>query len=227
MIIISGASKGIGKFLLESFLERKFNQVIGFYHSTFPEKNNEYYYKLDITNLEKVNNFFGKHSEELNELVLINCAAIAYDSYLHKSNPDKWKEVIMVNILGTYNLIRSLLPIMRNQKYGRIINFSSVLAEKPTPGVSCYAASKSALWGMSKSIAIENSSLNITINNINLGYTKLGMTNLIPEKFMKTIINQIPTGKLCKPSDILNTVDYLINTEYINGSSISINGGLL
>jgi NAD(P)-dependent dehydrogenase (short-subunit alcohol dehydrogenase family) len=116
---------------------------------------------------------------------------------------------------------------MRAQTFGRIINFSSVVAIKPTPGVGAYAASKSALWGLSRTVAIENASKNITINNINLGYSELGMIETVPEDFRKKIIEQIPAGKLCSGSDILNTVDFLMKTSYINGASVDLSGGLI
>ena len=124
-------------------------------------------------------------------------------------------------------MITSLLPIMREQNYGRIINFGSVVSELPTPGISAYAASKSALFGMTKSISIENANKGITINNINLGYSELGMINEVPEVYLNQIKEKIPSNKLCKPSDILNTVEFLRNTEYVNGSNININGGLI
>jgi len=159
--------------------------------------------------------------------VLINCAGINYNSFAHKSDPEKWKEVIETNLIGTYNLIRCVLPRMREISYGRIINFSSVVAIKGTPGISAYAATKSAFWGMSKSIAIENANKNITINNINLGYSVLGMISEVPEQFLEQIKSGIPMKRLCNPDEILSTVDYLINTAYITGDSININGGLI
>lgn len=80
---------------------------------------------------------------------------------------------------------------------------------------------------MAKSISSENASLNITINNINLGYSELGMIETVPEKFKQDVVSQIPAGMLCMPIDILNTVNYLITTSYVNGASIDLNGGLI
>lgn len=226
MIIITGASRGIGKFLFNSFLQNVEELVIGTYFNTEPSENIEMFVKIDICSLEQINNFIQDKSSDLKEITLLNCAGIAYNAFAHKSDPEKWKNVIETNLFGTYNFIRALLPIMREQKFGRIINFSSVVAIKPTPGTSPYAASKSALWGLSKSIAIENAALNITINNINLGYSEIGMIETVPEEYKKYIISQIPAGILCEPSDIFNTVNYLRTTRYITGSSIDLNGGL-
>ncbi len=225
MIVITGASRGIGKYLLSCYVENGEN-VIGTYFNTKPDIHADHFEQLDITSAEDVKKFVTEKAAGFERLTLINCAGITYNSFTHKSDEDKWKEVIFTNLIGTYHVIKGLLPIMRNQKFGRIINFSSVVAVKPTPGISPYAASKSALWGMSKSIAIENAALNVTINNINLGYSELGMIEDVPEEYKKNILSQIPAGILCEPGDILNTVEFLRNTRYITGSSIDLNGGL-
>ncbi len=225
MIVITGASKGIGEFLFKSFVDK--GEVIGTYLNSRPKENIDKYVKLNVCNLNEVNEFVENKNSLLNEITLINCAGISYNSFTHKSDPEKWKEVVETNLFGTYNVIRALLPLMRTQKFGRIINFSSVVATKPTPGVSAYSASKSALWGMSKSIAIENAALNVTINTINMGYSELGMIETVPEEFKKTIISQIPAGKFCEPDDILKTVNFLKNTKYITGASIDLSGGLV
>ncbi len=226
MIIITGVSGGIGNFLFESLKKNKNELVLGVYNNTIPS-NIENCFKINICDFDNIQSFVDKNSSELNKITLINCAGISYNIFTHKSDPEKWKNIIEVNLFGTYNFIRALLPIMRLQKFGRIINFSSVVAQKSTPGVSAYSASKSALWGLAKSVAIENASLNITINNINLGYSELGMINTVPSEYMENIVNQIPAGKLCEPIDILKTVNFLIETSYITGSNIDLNGGLI
>ncbi len=140
----------------------------------------------------------------------------------------EWKKVIETNLIGTYYMIRVFLPIMRQQNYGRIINFSSVVAQKGIPGTSAYAASKSALWGLSKSLAQENGGKGVTINNINLGYVNIGMgIEQVPEIYQNSIKSQIPTQRFCEPEDILKTVEYIRNTSYLNGSSIDLNGALI
>jgi NAD(P)-dependent dehydrogenase (short-subunit alcohol dehydrogenase family) len=226
MIIITGASRGIGKYLLESYLQQSNEIVLGTYLNTI--KNNiDNYVQLDVTNYNDVNDFVEKNKSILNNITLINCAGINYNAFTHKSDIEQWKKVIDTNLYGTYNMIRNLLPLMRNEKFGRIINFSSVVAIKPTPGVSSYATSKSALWGLSKSVAVENAGLNITINNINLGYSKFGMIDDVPSDYLKTIISQIPVGRLCDGQEIIDTVNYLRSNSYITGSSIDLTGGLV
>lgn len=227
MIIITGASRGVGHYLFNTFLKDAVDEVRGTYFTSVPETNLDKYHQVNVLDYGDVEDFITGLGDQLNDIVLINCAGIAYNSFTHKSDPGLWKSVVETNLFGSYHFIRAVLPFMRNNKFGRIINFSSVVASKPTPGVSAYAASKSALWGLSKSIASENASLNITINNINLGYSELGMIETVPEKFKEQIVTQIPAGKLCKPIDIFNTVNYLIDTSYINGTSIDLNGALV
>ena len=228
MIIITGASRGVGRYLFDHYTSIN-QQVIGSYNqSKSPEViNHPSFYKLDISDYSAVDSFRTQIEKNCKEVTLINCAGISYNSYAHKSDPVKWKEVVEVNLLGTYHMIRSFLPFMREQNFGRIINFSSVVSQKSTPGVSAYAASKAALWGLTKSLCIENGSKNITINNINLGYVKIGMgVEKVPVHYQQIIKDQIPAGEFCDPHDIFSTIEYLRNTPYINGTSIDLNGGL-
>ncbi|GAB1416541.1 3-oxoacyl-[acyl-carrier-protein] reductase [Paludibacter sp.] len=227
MIIITGASRNIGKFLFNAFSSKEI--TVGTYLSTKPDfETTDNLFQVDVSSYESVLNFYEQIEENLNNITLINCAGISYNAFTHKSEPEQWKKVIETNLLGSYHMIRVLLPIMRTQKYGRIINFSSVVAQKGTPGVSAYAASKSALWGLSKSIAQENGSLGITINNINLGYVNMGMgVEQVPEKYQDIIKQQIPSNDFCNPEDIIKAVEFLRNNSYINGSSIDLSGGLI
>jgi NAD(P)-dependent dehydrogenase (short-subunit alcohol dehydrogenase family) len=226
MIIITGASRGVGKYLFDEY-QKLFPEIYGTYNATLPNTatKKDSYAKVDVTDFNEVESW-AKSLNPKNDLTLINCAGISYNAFAHKSNVLDWKKVIDVNVVGTYNVIRAFLPFMRENSYGRIINFSSVAAQKGTPGVSAYAASKAALWGLSKSIAVENAAKGITINNINLGYSELGMIEQVPEKFKDHIKAQIPNGDFCKKEDIFSSVEYLRRNSYTNGTSIDLNGGI-
>lgn len=229
MIIITGASKSIGRFLFNKFKHDGL-PVIGTYNSTFEgfEEDKNDYYRLDISDYDAVSNFVKSIHSKLNKIILINCAGISYNSFAHKADINKWNDVIDVNIKGTFYMIHELLPLMREQEYGRIINFSSVVAVFPTPGVSAYAASKAGLLGLTKSLAAENASKGITVNAINLGYVNLGMgVNDVPVAYQEKMKTQIPSNRFCEPDEIFSTVQYLINTEYVNGTAIDINGALI
>ena len=226
MIIITGASKGIGKFLFEKFLNQG-EKVYGTYNSTKPSSNNlKSYFKVDISNYHEVQNWIKDIEKEMDKVVLINCAGINYNSVAHKADIEKWIEVININLIGNFYVIRSILPIMREQNYGRIINLSSVVPQIGVPGTSAYSASKSALWGLTKSIALENARKGITINNLNLGYFNIGMIKEVPEEFQAKIKEKIPTGNFGDPITIYNVINSLISNDYLNGTSININAGL-
>lgn len=226
LIIITGASSGIGRFLYERLAEISDDKIIGLYnHSAIYDEN---YYKVDVTNIDEVRDFVHKVSHISSKISLINCAGISYNAYGHKADLIKWSQVIEVNLIGAFNIIHELLPIMRNNNWGRIINFSSVVAKYPTPGVSAYSASKAALWGLTKSLSIENASKGITINNINLGYTEAGMgIKDVPPAFKSSILDKIPLKRFCSKEEVYETVRYILNNAYLTGSSIDLNGGLV
>jgi len=226
MIIITGASRGIGKFLLEEFSKNGI-PVKGTYLNENPElKQNNNFYRLDVKDYRGCENFIEDIKEELKEVVLLNCAGNNYNSFAHKSTPEEWSNVIETNLIGTFNMIRVLLPIMREQGYGRIVNFSSIVAQKGIPGTSAYAASKAGLWGMTRSIAVENAGKGITINNLNLGYFDIGMITEVSDEYQSVVKKKIPTGEFGSPENILNAVMFLISSDYINGSSVDINGAI-
>ncbi|MCK4664899.1 MAG: SDR family NAD(P)-dependent oxidoreductase [Bacteroidales bacterium] len=226
MVIITGASRGIGKFLFEKFVELG-ETVYGTYNSTYPETDKmEFFTKVNISNYSEVSNWIETIKGKISKLTLINCAGNNYNSFAHKADVDNWADVINVNLIGTFNVIRMVLPIMREEGYGRIINFASIVAQMGIPGTSAYAASKAGLWGLTKSITVENAAKGITINNLNLGYFDIGMIKEVPEKFQEIIKEKIPTGNFGNPENIFRAVKFLMETDYINGTSIDINAGL-
>ena len=226
MIIITGASGGIGSFLMNEFIKNNV-EVRGIYNSTEPSLNRELMYKADITDTNEISKFIEEIGVDLKNVILINCAGANYNAFAHKADPVIWASLIQINLIGTFNMINALLPTMRSQNYGRIINIASVVAQKGVAGTSAYAASKSGLWGMTKAIAAENSSKGITINNLNLGYFHIGMIDDIPEPLQEQIKSTIPARDFGNPKDILNSINYLIETDYITGTSIDVNGGLV
>lgn len=223
---ITGASRGIGKYLFGRFEEEK-QQVFGTYHSENEAlEGDERYFRLDVTDHFEAAKIADSIKDKAGELVLINCAGNNYNSFAHKSDPQHWKSVIDTNLVGTYNVIRAFLPIMREKNYGRIINFASIVAETGIPGTSAYAASKSGLWGMTRSLAVENATKGITVNTLNLGYFDIGMITEVSEEYQKIVKQKIPTGKFGDPENIYNAVRFIVDSDYINGTSFDVNGGM-
>lgn len=224
MVIITGAGSGIGQFLFQHF--SKTDSVLGTTHSF--KIDDPRFTQLDVTDYHAVEQWKSSiDGELLSRIVLINCAGINYDAFIHKADLLEWKKVIDTNFIGAFNVIRCFLPIMRNTGYGRIVNIGSITAQKGVMGTSAYAASKSAFWGFTRAVAVENASKGVTINTINLGYFEIGMgLTQISEAQRKVLLQQIPAGRFGRPEEILSTIEYLIQTEYINGTSIDLNGAL-
>ena len=214
-ILITGASKGIGSFLMAKFSTEE-NEVYGTFNSTIIYTSGKNLSKVDITDESEVRDWIQEVVKPGDQIVLINCAGINYNSFAHKSEITKWKKVIDVNLVGTFNVISLVLPTMRETNFGRIINFSSVVPQKGIPGTSAYAASKAGLWGLTKSIAAENAKKGITINCLNLGYFDIGMITEVPEEVLASIVKTIPVQKLGDPVNILNAINFLIESDYIN-----------
>lgn len=225
MKIITGASRGIGKYLLEKYIHLG-EIVYGAFLSTDPSLEfHDYYSKVDVSNYLEVRSWINSISL-MDKVELINCAAINCNSFAHKVEPDKWEKTILINLVGTFNVIHALLPWMRDHNYGRIINFSSIVGLSGIPGTSAYATSKAGLMGLMKTLVAENGSKGITINNLNLGYFNIGMgENLTPE-LRDRIIEKIPSHEFGNPETIYNAINFLIENSYVNGANLDINGGL-
>jgi NAD(P)-dependent dehydrogenase (short-subunit alcohol dehydrogenase family) len=225
-VFITGASRGIGLFLMNRLSSNGY-RVYGTYNSTQPdEPQSVQLSKVDVSSHADVSQWVQSNIDVGDKIIAINCAGTNYNAFAHKADAAQWKNVIDVNLVGPFNIINSVLPIMRESGYGRIINFSSIVAQKGIPGTSAYAASKSALWGLSKSVAVENASKGITINNLNLGYFDIGMISDVPEPILDSIKKTIPTKKLGDPQNIYSAVIFIIENDYLNGTSLDINGGL-
>ena len=225
-ILIAGASGGIGKFLANEFSKQGF-AVYGTYNTHPPQRNLTYQMdKVDITQEYEVEKWINDVADTLDELCFIYCVGLNYNCITHKTETDRWLEVIKANLIGAQFAVKHILPLMREKRYGRIILFSSVVPQIGVPGTSAYSASKAGLWGLTKTVAIENATYGITINTVNLGYFDIGMIKDVPTELLNKIINSIPMEKLGDPINILKTVEYLIATDYITGSQINLNGGL-
>jgi NAD(P)-dependent dehydrogenase (short-subunit alcohol dehydrogenase family) len=151
-----------------------------------------------------------------------------HDGILHKiSNFNEIDKMIDINIKGSINLILSALPNMREQEYGRIIMMSSVLTKKVTKGTALYSGGKAFIDNLIKTASAENIGKGVTCNSIQLGYFDGGMCHRLPEKFVEPIKQSIGLKRWGSSKELYQTVDYLIETEYITGQNINISGGLI
>jgi acetoacetyl-CoA reductase len=159
--------------------------------------------------------------------VLINAAGITRDATLKRMSPQKWQDVIDINLTGTFNMCRNIIEFMLARQYGRIINISSINGEKGQFGQVNYAASKAGIHGITMSLAQEVASKGITVNTISPGYIATEMVMAVEESIRNKIIAQIPVGRLGKPSEIAHVCAFLAAEEsaFITGSNLSANGG--
>ena len=209
MVIIFGASGGIGKELFD-YYKKTGTECIGTYNSA----DNDGLINLDISELSNFESFISILDLDKN-INIINCTGITDLNPLHKSDSNSWKKIIEVNIIGAFNILRTFLPLMRKNNYGKIIHFGSIVTEKPVFGSSAYITSKDALKGLSKSVNIENKKNNIKSTIINLGYSELGMISKVPEKIKKEIIKNSKYNRLCSKSEIIKMVDDILNDKII------------
>ena len=231
-IFISGASRGIGKSMAEHFAKSNFN-VVGTSRNNFKFENdleNLFPIKLDVTSRNDVKNCFDElKSKNLLPDILINNAGITADQLFLRMSDDDWDNVINTNLTGTFNLTKIFLKNMIKNKFGRIINISSISGLMGNPGQVNYSSSKAALNGFTKSLAKEVGSRNITVNCVAPGFIDTDMTSYIGQNERNEILKKIPLNKFGSPEDISKLVMFLMSDEasYITGQTISIDGGLL
>ena len=159
---------------------------------------------------------------------LILNAGVTKDNIFLRMSAEEWTDVIDVNLNSSFYLLKHFIKKMVKKRYGRIVFISSVVAHTGNPGQVNYTASKAAISGMVKSLALEVSSRNITVNSVAPGFIESNMTNKLNENQKSTILERIPMKKLGSPLDIAKTVGFLCsdNAEYITGQTIHVNGGL-
>ena len=186
--------------------------------------------KFDISKGEEIEEFIENATKKLGGGLdcLINNAGITQDNLAIRMNIDEWKKVIDINLTSTFLLSKFAVKKMLKNKYGKIINITSVVGHTGNLGQANYTASKAGIVAMSKSLAIEYAKKNININCISPGFIKTEMTDKIEEKFKEAIISKIPSSRLGEPEDVANAVLFLASDQsnYINGETIHVNGGM-
>lgn len=159
--------------------------------------------------------------------VLVNNAGITRDAMFHRMTPQQWREVIDTNLSGVFNMTHPIWPGMRERKFGRVINISSINGQKGQAGQANYSAAKAGDLGITKALAMEGARAGITVNAICPGYIGTEMVRAIDEKVLnEKIIPQIPVGRLGEPEEIARCVTFLASDDagFISGSTLSANG---
>ena len=233
-ILITGATGGIGKALVQKFVSLEGNvlatgtktEKLDALKKEFPNIN---VLKFDISDHSKIEEFIENAASQLVGLdILVNNAGINMDNLSLRMKDDEWKKVIDLNLGSTFFLCKYGIKKMLKNKYGRIVNITSIVGHTGNLGQSNYAASKAAIIGMSKSLAIEYAKKNITINCVSPGFIQSKMTDDIVESIKAVLTSRIPMAKLGKGEDVANTVAFLSSdaASYITGETIHVNGGM-
>lgn len=159
--------------------------------------------------------------------VLVNNAGITRDAMFHRMTPQQWREVIDTNLTGVFNMTHPVWSGMRDRKFGRVINISSINGQKGQAGQANYSAAKAGDLGFTKALAQEGARAGITVNAICPGYIATDMVMAVAEEVRARIVGQIPVGRLGEPAEIARCVVFLASDEagFITGSTISANGG--
>ena len=233
-ILITGATGGIGNSLVEKFYnlgssivatgtnEEKLDKLKKKYPKIIVEK-----FKLDEHN--KIEDFIDKVHKNLNGLdVLVNNAGITLDNISLRLTEENWKKVLDINLTSTFLMCKFTIKKMLKNKYGKIINITSIVGHTGNLGQANYAASKAGIVAFSKSLALEYAKKSININCVAPGFIKTEMTEKINEEFKKILISKIPSGDLGTGEDVSNCVAFLASdmSKYINGETIHVNGGM-
>jgi 3-oxoacyl-[acyl-carrier protein] reductase len=233
-ILITGATGGIGNALVKKFLSLDGTvlatgtntEKLDALKKEFPNIN---VLKFDISDHSKIEDFIENVTSQLVGLdVLVNNAGITMDNLSLRMKDEEWKKVIDINLSSTFYLCKHAIKKMLKNKYGRIVNITSIVGHTGNLGQANYSASKAGMVAMSKSLAIEYAKKNITINCVSPGFIQSKMTDKIVESIKAVLTSRIPMSKLGTGEDVSNTVAFLSSdaASYITGETIHVNGGM-
>ena len=236
-ILITGASGGIGTSLsmafastnAKLFLIGSSQDKICKLQKKLSSRDNINYFSVDLSERENVNNFCDSIIDQYGGInVIINNAGITEDNLFMRMSENSWDKVFAINIDASMIICRKFIRGMVKNKWGRIVNISSVVASTGNPGQSNYVAAKSALNGLTKSLALEVATRGITVNSISPGFIDTSMTAKLTDDQKRKITEKIPMGKMGTGEDISSLVSFLVSNEagYITGQNIHVNGGL-
>ena len=231
--LVTGGSRGIGA-AISTALKAEGYTVAATYAGNdqkaeaFTGKTGIKTYKWDVSDYETCVTGIAAVEADLGPVdVLVNNAGITRDAPFHKMSREQWEEVIRTNLDGGFNMTHPLWNGMRERKFGRVINISSINGQKGQFAQANYSAAKAGDIGFTKALAQEGARAGITVNAICPGYIATEMVMAVPEKIRDSIVAQIPTGRLGEASEIARCVVFLVSDDagFITGSTLTANGG--
>ncbi|MCK9470418.1 MAG: 3-oxoacyl-[acyl-carrier-protein] reductase [Bacilli bacterium] len=238
--IVTGGATGIGKGIVEKLSSLGATVVINYNSSIDASKKlvDELRSKggvaeciqANVSKFDEAQNLVNFAVEKFGRVdILVNNAGITKDNLIMRMDENDFDQVIEVNLKGTWNMAKHASKVMMKQRSGKIINIASVVALMGNAGQSNYVASKAGVIGLTKSLARELSKRNITVNAVAPGFIKTKMTDVLDEKIVEQIANNIPLARMGEASDIANAVAFLASdlSDYITGQVLNVDGGLV
>lgn len=235
VVLITGSTKGIGLAIAKHLAQAGYQVVLNHYREVSQEVLDQFsdasqpvgYVIGDVSDFAEAKRIVKEVTSQYGSLdVLVNNAGITRDNLAVAMKEDEFDEVIDVNLKGSFNMMRHASKPMLKQKSGSIINMSSLVGLVGNPGQMNYSASKGGLIAMTKTLAKELGSRQITVNAIAPGYIETDMTDVLSDKVKGKMLEAIPMKKFGQVEDIAETVEFLIQSKYITGQVIEVNGGM-
>ena len=233
-ILITGATGGIGGAIIKKFLSLNASvlgtgtnqEKLELLKKEFPTLMTE---GFDISKHDEIDSFIDRVFSSLGGLdILINNAGITKDNLSLRMKKEEWQKVIDINLTSTFYLCKSAIKKMLKNKFGRVVNITSIVGHTGNIGQANYSASKAGIVALSKSLAIEYAKKNITINCVSPGFIQTNMTDKISEQFRSELMSRIPMNRLGTGEDVSDTIAFLSSdsSSYITGETIHVNGGM-
>jgi len=231
--VVTGGTRGIGHAISEALQNQGYTVAANYGGNDqaaqdFQSETGIPVYKWDVGDYSACESGLKQVESDLGPVdVLVNNAGITRDGMFHKLTPEKWNDVIRVNLNSMFNMCHPVIGGMRDRGFGRIVNISSMNGQKGQMGQTNYSAAKAGIIGFTKALAQETARKGITVNTVAPGYIDTDMVANVPEDTLNQIISQIPVGRLGKPEEIARCVTFLASEDagFITGSTITANGG--
>lgn len=235
---ITGASRGIGRACAMALSDagarvavaaRSLDQLEELAGQLRVQGREAFAVAIDMSSADSVKEALAKTAKDFGPIaILVNNAGITKDGLAMRMKKEDWDSVIATNLTGAFLAIQQVLPGMMRERWGRIINISSVVGESGNPGQANYVASKAGLIGLTKAIAQEMGSRNITVNAVAPGYVETDMTQGLTQELKDKMLEHIPLKRIGRPEDVAAAVRFLASEEasYITGHVLDVNGGL-
>lgn len=238
--VVTGASRGIGRAIAEVLAKQGADVVCGDRLEKQAEATAAAVAEasgrrtsgclVDVADHKSAQDFIGCALENFGKVdILVNNAGITRDNLLLRIDESDWDDVLAVNLKGAYNCCKAAIRPMMKQRYGRIVNITSVVGLSGNAGQTNYAASKAGLIGFTKSLAKELGSRNITVNAVAPGYITTVLTDVLSDEYRAAAIKATPMGRLGTPEDVAHAVAFLVSDQasYITGQVLSVDGGMV